>query len=284
MRFSQRMGVVPPKPIQVETMEERLRTRLYNTLLKTFERILENSFEGARGYLLDKLGYAVDLKTSDIFKNHFFASEWFVPYDICEFIFEWVNSDDYPYGGYPTNISPSNYIQALQKSLTTVLEEENSGYRLIGYRFVPITNQTELSTLQESTQTKFESVNEHVKKAIALYSDRENPDYENSIKESISAVEAMCRIITGEKTLGNALKNLTDHGVKIHKALEDAFLKLYGYASDEGGIRHANIPFTTVPIEDAKFMLVTCSAFVNYLIAKSPGLEAPADEQDNLPF
>jgi hypothetical protein len=44
-----------------------------------------------------------------------------------------------------------------------------------------------------------------------------------------------------------------------------AFDKLYGYASDEGGIRHGSKEFEKAPEEDARYMLVSCSAFVNYL-------------------
>ncbi|MGH6983986.1 MAG: hypothetical protein ACREEI_07150 [Stellaceae bacterium] len=53
----------------------------------------------------------------------------------------------------------------------------------------------------------------------------------------------------------------------IHKARQDAFDKLYGYASDADGIRHALLDEEKLTYEDAQFMLVTCSAFVNYLIA-----------------
>ena len=104
------------------------------------------------------------------------------------------------------------------------------------------------------------------------YADRQKPDYENSIKESISAVEAICCIITGETgsqaTLGKTLKRLEDHGVTIHPSMGQAFSKLYGYTSDADGIRHGGIDFTNAPAEDAKYMLLSCSAFVNYLIEK----------------
>ena len=102
--------------------------------------------------------------------------------------------------------------------------------------------------------------------------DRENPDYENSIKESISAVEAICEIITllhgKEATLGNMLKHLEDKGVYIHPALKSAFNILYGYTSEASGIRHAkNLGGEDSTFAEAKYMLVACSAFVNYLIA-----------------
>ena len=87
----------------------------------------------------------------------------------------------------------------------------------------------------------------------------------NSIKESISTVESMCQIITGNNnaSLGKALEKLKG---KIHPALNTAFEKLYGYASNSNGIRHANgLGEGDSTFEEAKYMLVSCSAFVNYL-------------------
>lgn len=46
------------------------------------------------------------------------------------------------------------------------------------------------------------------------------------------------------------------------------FNNLYGYTSDESGIRHGGINFIDSPAEDARYMLVSCSAFINYLIEK----------------
>lgn len=111
--------------------------------------------------------------------------------------------------------------------------------------------------------------NTHFEKALKLYSDRQSPDYENSIKESISAVEAMCCIINGkDSTLSDAIKKIKNKGVHLHPALEKAFIALYAYTCDEKGIRHAGIDFVDASAEDAKYMLVACSGFVNYLIEK----------------
>ena len=111
----------------------------------------------------------------------------------------------------------------------------------------------------------------HLQSSVDLFSDRKNPDYRNSIKESISAVEAVCQIITGEEkaTLGQALKKLEEKGIELHEALRKSFSNLYGYTSDADGIRHALLEESTLDFDDAKFfMLVSCSAFVNYLAAK----------------
>lgn len=153
-----------------------------------------------------------------------------------------------------------------------LLEQEKAGYRIVSGEIAPITNETEIATIEQSADTAFQSVNQHIQKALSLYADIQSPDYENSIKESISAVEAICCIITGlsgaNASLGKVIKKLKDNGVHIHSAMEQAFSSLYGYTSDEDGIRHGGIDFKNAPAEDAKYMLVSCSAFVNYLIEK----------------
>lgn len=70
-------------------------------------------------------------------------------------------------------------------------------------------------------------------------------------------------------TLGQAVKKLEDSGVKLHPAFEGALQKMYGYTSDAEGIRHALLEESALDADDARFMLVSCSAFVNYLKAKS---------------
>jgi len=44
---------------------------------------------------------------------------------------------------------------------------------------------------------------------------------------------------------------------------------MYGYTSDADGIRHKLLDEATIDFEDAKFMLVSCSAFVNLLRARA---------------
>lgn len=160
----------------------------------------------------------------------------------------------------------------MEKEINTILEEEKSGYRVIRGEISPITSEEEIQSLVESLEIPFESVNTHMTKALQLYSNRIKPDYENSIKESICAVEAMCCIITGvtgaKATLGSAIKELEDSGVHIHGSMKSAFSMLYGYTSDENGIRHGGIDFSNAPAEDAKYMLISCSAFINYLKEK----------------
>ena len=168
-----------------------------------------------------------------------------------------------------------NYNEpSLFEAVNSFFEREYVGYRFVDERIVPISDKYEISAINDALSTGYKSVREHISKANKLLADRENPDYENSIKESISAVEAICVIITGAKggeaTLGKMLKKMEDHGVVIHGALKDAFDKLYGYTSSAKGIRHAGkMDGPSSTFEEAKFMLVACCAFINYITSLS---------------
>jgi hypothetical protein len=60
--------------------------------------------------------------------------------------------------------------------------------------------------------------------------------YADSVRESIHAVEATARVLEPKATLSGALARL-EGSAKIHKSLKIGFEKLYGYSSDEKGIR-----------------------------------------------
>ena len=151
-------------------------------------------------------------------------------------------------------------------------KREYIGYRFVDKKITAISDDNEIITVNETLSCRYQPVREHISKANTYLADRNRPDYENSIKESITAVEAICKIITklrgGEATLDKMLKKLEDNGVIIHSSLKEAFKKLYGYTSDANGIRHAgDIGGPGSTFEEAKFMLVACCAFINYLIA-----------------
>ena len=78
----------------------------------------------------------------------------------------------------------------------------------------------------------------------------------------------MCSIMVGKNaTLGETLDLLEKNKIRIHPALKSSFNKLYGYTSDGNGIRHSgNLGGENSTFAEAKFMLISCSAFINYLI------------------
>lgn len=73
-----------------------------------------------------------------------------------------------------------------------ILEKENSAYRIIDGLVQEITNQDEISEIETAiNDNPIQHSKDHLKQALKMMSDRENPDFRNSIKESVSAVESL---------------------------------------------------------------------------------------------
>ena len=192
----------------------------------------------------------------EILRDHFFKSKWWEVYDFLEFT---------------VKSSPNEWSARLKDVTNSFLETENSAYRIVGDEILEITDKTEISEIESAVDLKFRSISNHLQRSLDLISDKRKPDYRNGVKEAISAVEAACRLLSGDEkaTLGVALKRIDD-AQPIHPALKEALAKLYGYTSDTGGIRHSLTEQSTNPsYSDAKFMLVSASAFINFLWAKS---------------
>ena len=160
-----------------------------------------------------------------------------------------------------------------EQDLNNIFEREFCGYRLVGGYITPITSEHEMEAIEAATKTPLSTINKHIQTAHKHLSDRDNPDYRNSIKESISAVESICKKIVNDPdtTMSKALKKIEEREkIEIHPDMKEAFKKLYHYTSDSGGIRHALTDQKIQPnFDDAKFMLVSCSAFINYLVSKA---------------
>ena len=265
MTFSQRTWIEPEPFLQKDSVSEKLRNKIWNLFIdyvfdpastqKGFTLYLDDEFLMPYAYHFwlnrDMLPYKTEEFKKDLYWK--LTRERYLIYDQIEFF----------YSTYKNN----SFIKKLNQALI----EENSAYRISQDGLVlPISNEEELETVNEANKTPYSPVNEHIQKAISLLK-KEPSDYANSVKESISSVEALCQIIIGDKsaTLGKAIKKLKEKGVIIPPALEEAFNKLYGYTSNAWGIRHALSEGDTPPtFDDAKYMLVSCSAFVNYLISK----------------
>ena len=272
------MGLAPIKDtLQIDSIDDELRNSLWNAFYRCIWRVLPTSsqfmgqtylVEWGRSFLeelmmeyfhdtVDDLNYNYTFYIEKI-KNYFIkVADWNKTYDFIEFL---CNASSFPH--YPE--TQKEYI----KECNRVLEKHLSGYRIIDYVVTSITNESELTSIAEAAKSPYEYANQHLHSALEKLSDRGNPDYRNSIKESISAVEAICRKLTGESTLDRALKKI-ENNLDINHQFKQGLEKLYHYTNGESGIRHALIDEGQPSFDEAKFMLVACSAFVNYLTAKA---------------
>ncbi len=274
--FSQRKGIKPVKTIaQIDSMDKDLRTGLWNFLSifywsrlertplgpcylshnRAMHDLCQSLWHNYFKHSLDSLSDRWDETRGEI-RTYFFSCKWYEVYDFIEFV-----ANDY---------RPTETNSAFMIRCNDVLEREVSAYRFVGGTITQITSEQEITEVEEALQTPLTPVTDHLKTALGLLSNKTSPDYRNSIKESISSVEAICKLIArrSNATLPQALKRIEDD-VQLHPALKKAFNILYGYTSDAEGIRHALLEQSTLGYEDAKFMLVSCSAFVNYLTTKA---------------
>ena len=278
MRFSQRLGISPvEKAIQHESMDEDLRNSLWSLVQGIYWDKYKRNQSGMYGrsdfvegsnlnQLITKLWLHYFKQPIDTIhryfgdcvsylREYFFSAEWYEVYDFIEFL-----SEEGPEQSNPTFIELCNQF----------LDRENSAYRFVDGTLTEITSEEEIQSIEEaiSSASAFPGVREHLSAALSLMRDRNNPDYRNSIKESISAVESLCRhLVNDDKaTLGNALAVL-ERRKNLHPALKASFSSLYGYTSDADGIRHALMAQDSLTKTDSRYMLVTCTAFINYAIA-----------------
>lgn len=278
MRFSQRLGISPvEKAIQRESMDDELRNSLWSLVQacywETFEPnrnvmygrsdILKGSeFNGLITILwLNYFKQPIDTiheyfgDCVSQLRKYFFAAEWYEVYDFIEFI---------------SHHGPENSNQRFVDLCNSFLDRENSAYRFVNGVLTEITSEAEMQSVEDAiaSASAFPGVREHLSTALSLMSDRNNPDFRNSVKESISAVESLCRHLVNDKkaTLGSAL-SILEKKKNLHPALKSSFSALYGYTSDADGIRHALMAQESLTKTDARYMLVSCTAFINYAIA-----------------
>lgn len=272
LSFSQRMGLTPKEfPLQVDSLDNTTRMDIWNAFYQSFDALKIS-------YLLWDMDSSVrafcETLWADFFKKDLsklrssrnlveqvrvccITDKWYIVLNLCEFIIQ----------------IPTAGSKKFSKNVNMVFENDNVAYRIIGSEIAPITNDQEIQAITTAMELpdKLSGARTHISTALQLLSDRENPDYRNSIKESISAVESICKVlaINEHASLPDAIKALKKNGFTLHGGLEQGLLKIYGYTSDQGGIRHAMIEEgAVVTQEDALFMLVSCSAFCHYLQQK----------------
>lgn len=268
--FSQRKGIHPiMKPFQTASLDEETRNQIWSILyLMIFKKYhpeypysqIDANAKRVESFLRAiwtwYLKYPADsLEDPTIcihtIKGIIFDGVYFEVLDLIEWIIKnYVDSD----------------VDKIKDAINHLLQRESCGFRIVNEEIVEITSEEEIKEIEKASET-ISPYSTHLKRALELLADKKSPDYRNSAKESISAVEAICREVcrNDKATLGDALKKLRSE-IAVNPVFQSAMSKLYGFVSDDGGIRHSLLESSSViNYSDAKYFLVSCSAFVNYI-------------------
>ncbi|ULU27847.1 AbiJ-NTD4 domain-containing protein [Dyella terrae] len=272
-RFSERNGFVKPRDlIQIHSMDDDLRNGLWNVLYlhywgnPRFDHLVDphsassmtRSAQLGRQLWLHYFKRPVaeaprsNLGLREFMSEWYKAAPWHQVFDLIEFLLD-------------TGMAVRADVES---DLKFILERERSGYRLVSGQFVKITDEQQLQSVEDAAGSPFKSAAAHIQQAVQLYANRKAPDYRNVVKESISAVESVARMLTGKDDLAPALAEL-EKKHQLHAVLKQGFIKLYSYTNGEDGIRHAMLDDNVEVTEaDARYMLITCSTFLNYLVSR----------------
>ncbi|MFW3354928.1 AbiJ-NTD4 domain-containing protein [Aliarcobacter butzleri] len=275
-KFSERNGYKNSREaLQIESINEALKNRLWNNIKMTYLDSLSTPYNEDAWNLDNSLEiYKIKQLYDSFFKTHedapmnrgklkkdiknkYFLLKWFEIYDLVEYLPELFKRE----------------FSTFYEDINEVLEEENSGYRFVEGLIVQIIDEVEIKEIEEVFESKYDIAKGHLSKALELLSDRENPDYQNSIKESISAVESIVNLVSGKTNV--ALNKCFQYlPFEIDGNFQSGMMRLYNWTSSSDGIRHgSNGDEIKSSFAEAKYMVVSCSAFINYLILKQEDIK-----------
>lgn len=269
--FSERYGFIKPSDVIIReniTIEiqnaicscyDELRSRIgEDRYLYLQEYIWKNYYNKRKKDFWDECQYS----NFDVFINSFENEnvKWFEKIDLIDLTFCYFRSPECPY-------MHESVSEQFQLELNNEFKRLNFAYRLISGFVVEVNSEEEVNVIKEALTINSDAVKEQLTAALKKLSMR---DYQGSIKESVSALEAFTREISGNSKF--SLNWLQKEGIEVHSTLKEAFNKLYGYTCDgEVGIRHPqmnpNSPYTPTS-DEAVLMLVAFSSIINYFKKK----------------
>lgn len=271
--FSQRTGLSPiPPQLELGDVPDDLRRLLNYYVSEEIGRqtrlgILDDAFLSnlwlrvAKDLHVLHLGFPIESFNSEIYsvkeaiKTRINRAELGDLFDLLEFLLR--------HGGCSNE---------LKSKLAEAFVRARVAYRIVDHQIVAIGTREQAAAFEraidDADTNGATGARKHLLEAgVAL----RNSDWAGSVRESIHAVEAVAvRLVPEKDTLGAALNVLERRG-HLNGALKSAFGSLYGYSSEEEGVRHALVysDETKVDEADALFMLGACASFVSYLLARN---------------
>lgn len=277
--FEEREGFVPPRAFQVDSLDEATRMDIWNATHKALEsireRIVPNPYRSRNGSQVQNDVY-VGIATSilrwarDDYKGHLGflpavrkgiqQDEWWQALGLVERVGRYLDGTPVP--------ELKTIAKEYWRDLNDIFEAERVPYRAIDQTIVPVSTKAEAEAVEQALldAQPFAGVRRHLDDAVERLSRKPDPDFAGSITGAISAVEGVVRAVTDARTLSDGLKALEQRGITLHRGLKRGLDALYGYTSDEKGLRHGSIEVSDADRATATLMLVTCSAFVSWFI------------------
>lgn len=272
LTFAQAEGVEPlPSQLQLKEISQQLRASLWHLIHERIKRDMQST--GHSNFVGDTWGEILcakhveyDHKMADEFSDR--ASELIKG---LKLVFEKGNYVSV-FGVLQFFLRHRKCPTFLSKQIDEKLLECRAAYRVLdGKTFIPISSDAEHATLTRAftdlSASEFQGARAHLGMAGEHLT---TGKFADSVRESIHAVESVARVIAPSGKFSEALTKL-EASAGIHGALKAGFGSIYGYTSDENGLRHPLLdgPRANVDEVDALFMIGACASFVSYMINKA---------------
>lgn len=271
--FAQAEGAVPlPRQLELREVSSELRSAAWALIFGTIQSDVNVDVYGT-AYLSETWRKLV--LRWEVEENKRFADEIdYTPMAVISRFKDVIAHRDYVrfYSTIEFFIRSPERLGGLAVELGALLRRTRSAYRVVGRSIMPFASEGEAEAVKAAfqllNQGKFAGARMHLSKAG---SDLTRGDWTGSVHESVNAVESAARVLApGTKALGAALVELEKVGT-VHEALKRGFGSLYGFSSNEQGIRHPLINASAANVDeaDAMYMFGSCAAFVTYLALKT---------------
>jgi hypothetical protein len=241
LTFEQAEGIEPlPSQLKLREVSPKLRAVLWNQIHRYLTDATRSSDYGGASYL--EKPWSMILKEEHVYRQHRMADDF--KNKSKELIKE--TRDIFENGNYVAIFGwlefvlkhpacPSNVAREIDGNLRFC----RTAYRVVEHKVIcPIASDTEHASIVKAfadlAATQFNGARAHLGKAASHLT---AGVYADSVRESIHAVEAVCRTLDpSADVLSKALKKL-EQKISIHPAMKNAFTSLYAYTSDEKGKR-----------------------------------------------
>lgn len=261
-RFSRRNNYRRTQPRTLEEIApRRVRYELRDILIDRLGAVDAHKKICDVMYLDDDGVFSADWAEPRI-KENLEAMDWYLVYDLLEELAEGIHYRN---------------VEGYHEKVNTALAEAGVVYELrdgIIERLDEVGEALEVRHDEDSAVDvltgEFKPVQEQYEKALSALHGRP-ADAKAAIRESLNALEAVTRIITGKdkSQLGDCLtaiygKDAADH----HKALAASLRSLYGYASSIPGARHGQHADVEVSFQEALLAVRMSGAAIAFLVTE----------------
>ena len=267
--FSKRHSLRPtPEGLMYEDVPERARVGLYHLVERFFggehqKTYLDLYQEICVALRIPRERGLTDYTASIVIERLIKDCEWHQFYDICET--SWA-SLPFEYWREKERNEFSEQVNALFREEQLGFEFRDGKVEKVGSGFIDSQIKEARYLLKEQ---EFKGADTQFEKAIRALNVRPNPDVENCVKDAVSAIESVGRIIVNDEKalLSNIIKDLARKDV-IPKPLDEAIQKIYAYRGDQPGVAHGLVGASKVTVDEAEFVLAMSAAAITYLVKR----------------